>query len=82
MEAPRKERQQCSGCSQAGSKVEMMRGWIVEINGAFYQAKPGDLRIEIQITLGIARERGHVMEAQQHLLPSLADAQCVGKLVH
>src|SRR3954471_8116125 len=59
---PREKGQDSSGRPNVIAKIEMIGTRIVEVDGAFDQAKPEELGIKIQIALRITGNRGDVMD--------------------
>jgi hypothetical protein len=60
---PRKKSENASGRTFAVTEIEMVSRGIVEIDGALYQVKAKNSRIEIEVALWIARNGSDVMNA-------------------
>src|SRR6516165_10723377 len=65
---PGEKGKNCAGSSRRVRKVKMIRSRVVEIDRAFDQAKPQHLRVEIEIPLGIRRDRRHMVYSGNGLL--------------
>ena len=46
--------------------VEVVRGGVIEVHGQLDQAKPERTRIEVEVTLRIAGDRGDVMNPHRN----------------
>ncbi len=44
------------------SIVEMIRTGIIEVDGDFHQSRPEQARVEVHIPLGVAGDRGHMVQ--------------------
>ena len=60
---PRKKRQDRSRCAACVAKIEVVRSWVVEINGTLNETQSKKPDIEIQIALRIARNRSNMMKS-------------------
>jgi hypothetical protein len=64
---PRKEGQDRAGVADLVAIIEMVGARIVEVDRLLDEAEPEGARIEIQVTPGVAGNRGHVMNAGHDL---------------
>jgi hypothetical protein len=45
------------------SIIEMVGTGIIEVDGDFHQSQPKQARVEVHISLGIAGDRSHMVQA-------------------
>ena len=64
---PREEGQDRAGVADLVAIIEMVGGRIVEVDCLLDEAKPEGAGIEVQVTPGVAGNRGHVMNAGHDL---------------
>src|ERR1700739_698596 len=62
---PGEESQQRPRISDSVAKIKMVAGGIIEIDCPFDQTKTEQAGIEIQVTLGISRDRGNMMDSPE-----------------
>src|SRR5688500_11392372 len=60
---PGEEGQDTSRGACCVAEVEVVGAGIVEVDGSLHEAESENPGVEVQISLGVARDRGHMMDA-------------------